>query len=106
MRVGLGDDAPTFHCRIRGQNLYWAINGTLLVSSTVPMFRNEGITGSRSTYDGDEVTSSITVDVARATNNNTVLICKAQASGETTVSSNSTSVFITGNNHCYYTMHI
>ena len=95
VRVRIGDPAATFHCRIRGDNLYWAINGTLLVSSTTSTFRNKGITGSRSMYNGNEVSSSLTVN-ARCGNKNTVIVCKAQASGQTTVSSNGASVYIAG----------
>ena len=94
IRVRLGD-AATFHCRIRGDNLYWAINGTLLVSSTTSTFRNKGITGSRSMYNGNEVSASLTVN-SRRENNNTVIVCKAQASGETIVSSDSASFCIAG----------
>ena len=95
VRVRIGDPAATFHCRIRGDNLYWAINGTLLVSSTTSTFRNKGITGSRSMYSGNEVSASLTVN-AGCGNNNTVIVCKAQAFDEATVSSDSASLCIAG----------
>ena len=91
----MGLNAATLNCRIRGDNLYWAINGTLLVSSTTSSFRNKGITGSRSMFSGNEVSASLTVN-ARSGNNNTVVVCKAQAAGQMTVSSDSVSVFIAG----------
>ena len=91
----LGSDPVVMPCRIRGQILYWVVNGELYGTGNVQRLRRQGITFTHPIRNGSELMSSATVTTT-VTNNNTVLVCEAQIDNYDIVSSNPATITIAG----------
>ena len=92
--MGLGHPPLDLPCQVRGDNIFWIINGEFYGSRNIAKFRNLGITVTNSVYNGDIITANVRVVINRPANN-TVIICEAQAAGFNKISSGNATIFIT-----------
>lgn len=93
--VGLGHSPLVLPCTIRGESIFWLVNGDPLHSTNIELFMERGITFTNPVFVGtDMVTSNATVAVTNITNT-TELICEAVSDNEVEAS-NPAIIFITG----------
>ncbi len=100
MRVGLGHDPVQLTCTVRGENIFWRINGILYDYNSFNMFEQRGIMVSSPAYNGNEITEILTASIT-ITNNNTNMVCLATSVGSNASSSNISTIFIAGSYNHY-----
>ena len=98
MRVGLGSAPVSLSCVVHGDDLHWSISDG--DDSIEPHeFRERGIVCLGTSHVHDVVSSSLTIAVTTAVNNNTRVVCEAVVAGDPVhVPSSPATIFIAGKN--------